>query len=125
MRISKHLIGFLATLLLVPAVAGAQTSATAPAQKPKAAAKAAAKAATHSTSGVIKSVDGTTLVIAKTAKAAKTDTFVLNAETITKGDLVVGGHVGVRYTTEGGQNIATAVTVTAKGKNKRFPTSSH
>lgn len=125
MRLTRNILAFSCALLLIPAIsASAQTST--PDQKPKAAAKAAAKAATHSTSGIVRSVDGGTLVIAKNDKATKTDSFVINATTVKKGDIAVGAKVAVRYTTEGGQNIATAVTVSAKikGKGRSFPTSS-
>lgn len=127
MRITRNILVLCGALLLIPAMtASAQTST--PDQKPKAAAKAAAKAATHSTSGIVRSVDGGTLVIAKNDKAAKTDTFVINATTVKKGELAVGAKVSVRYTTEGGQNIATAVTaspkVKGKGKSHSFPASS-
>lgn len=120
MRITRNILTFVGALLLVPALAFAAVHT--PAQTPKAAAKAAAKAATHSTSGIVQSQTATSLVIAKNAKAAKaakTETFVLNATTVTKGDVVVGARVGVRYVAEGGQNVATAVTATVKGKGIR------
>lgn len=118
MRIYRQLLLSAGVVLLVPMLAMASTSQT---QKPKATAKAAAKAATHSTSGIVRSMDTGTLVIAKNDKATKTDTFVLNATTVKKGEVTVGAKVSVRYTTEGGQNIATAVTASAKAKGKNFP----
>ena len=112
MRIARVLMA-VCGVLLIPALTLASPAAS---QKPKDAARVtkAAKPATHSTSGVVKSVDGTTLVVAKNAKAAATETFTLNADTVRKGDLQVGARVGVRYTTDGGRNVATAVTVTGK-----------
>lgn len=122
MRIVRNLVVLAGAVLLIPALALAQTTT---AQKPKAAQKAAVKAATHSTSGIVKSVDANALVIGKTEKAAKTETFVLSGTTVKKGDLVVGAKVSVRYTTEGGQNLATAVTAgKAKLPAKHIPTSS-
>jgi hypothetical protein len=115
MRISLRIAALIGIVLLVPAVSVASAQ-TAPAQKPKAEAKAAAKAATHSTSGIIKSIDASTLVIAKNAKATTTETFQLTASTARKGDPVVGGKISIRYTTESGQNVATAITATAKSK---------
>jgi hypothetical protein len=128
MRMNRNTFAFVGALLLVPALALAAPQATAAKtdQKPKAATKAAAKAATHSTTGVVQSVSDTSLVIAKTSKGktSATETFVLNGTTVKKGDVVVGAKVGVRYIAEGGQNVATAVTVTAKGKGKDIPKSS-
>ncbi len=121
MRISHRILAFAGVLLFVPALALA--SVPAGQAKPKTAAKTAAKAATHSTNGIIQSVTDTSLVIAKTAKATKTETFVLNASTVKKGDLAIGARVGVRYMSEGGQNVATAVTAT-KAKGKTFSKSS-
>jgi hypothetical protein len=114
MRAFQKTLALVGAVLLVPALAMA--AVTTPAQKPKTAAKTAAKAATHSTRGVVQSVDDTTLVIARTAKATKTETFVINASTVKKGTIAAGARVGVRYRADGGQNVATAVTVTAKGK---------
>ena len=113
MRISRVLLA-LCGALLIPALT---LASPADSQKPKDSARAAkvAKPATHSTSGVVKSVDGSTLVIAKNAKTAATETFTLNADTARKGDLQVGARVGVRYTTDSGHNVATAVTVSGKG----------
>ena len=130
MRMTRNTFAFVGALLLVPALALAAPQATAAKttdQKPKAAAKAAVKAATHSTTGVVQSVTDTSLVITKTGKNAKTtatETFVLNGTTVKKGDLVAGAKVGVRYIADGGQNVATAVTATAKGKGKDIPKSS-
>ncbi len=118
MRIYRHLLLCAGIVLLVPMLAMASAPQT---QKPKATAKAAAKAATHSTSGIVRSVDAGTLVIAKNDKATKTDTFVLSSTTVKKGDVAVGAKVSVRYTTEGGQNLATAVTASGKTKGKNFP----
>jgi hypothetical protein len=128
MRMTRTTFAFVGALLLVPALALAAPQATAAKtdQKPKAATKAAAKAATHSTTGVVQSVTDTSLVIAKAGKGktAATETFVLNGTTVKKGDVVVGAKVGVRYIADGGQNVATAVTATAKGKGKDIPKSS-
>ena len=121
MRMTRKTFAFLGAVLLVPVLSltAAQTGAASPVQKPKTGAKAATKAATHSTSGVVQSITDASLVIAKSAKSAKTDTFVLNATTVKKGELAVGNRVGVRYVSEGGHNVATAVT--AKGKDVATP----
>ena len=81
----------------------------APANKPA--------AATHATSGVIKSVDSTSLVITKmNGKKSEDVNFALDSATQKKGELAVGAAVDVRYRTEGSSNVATAVTVHAKKK---------
>ena len=114
MKTTIKTIAFVGALALVPAFAVAQTK-TAPKTPAKTAATAPAKpAATHATNGIVKSSDATSLVITKTAKDTKTETFALNAATVTKGTIAPGARVAVRYRTEGTQNIATAVTVAGK-----------
>ena len=124
MRMTKGTLAFVGALLLVPAlaVAGVQSGTAKTATK---APKTEVTAATHSTSGIVRSVDAASLVIAKSAKATKTQTFVLNASTVKTGDLAAGTRVEVRFRKDGGQNIATAVTASAlKGKGKGLPKSS-
>lgn len=99
-----------------PPVTTATKAAVAPAKPAAEPAKAAAAAATHATSGVIKSMDATSLVISRPSGKVKELTFVINSTTQHKGDLAVGSAVEVRYRTEGAQNIATAVTMQAKKK---------
>jgi hypothetical protein len=97
----------IATLALTPVFVFAQT----PKPTPKPAAPAS-----HSTTGTVKSVDGTSLVITKPTGTVKEMTFVLNDSTQKKGTIATGASVEVRYKTEGKSNIATAVTVQAKKK---------
>ena len=120
MRMNRNILAFVGALVLLPSLVLAATQTAAASQKPKAAAKAATKAATHSTTGTVQSLTDTSLVISKAGKGktTATETFVLNATTVKKGEVVAGARVGVRYMSEGGQNVATAVTVTAKGKGK-------
>ena len=80
----------------------------------KSSSKSAPKPATHATAGTVKSVDATSLVITKPGAKPSDMTFVLNSTTEKKGDLAAGASVQVRYTTEGKQNVATAVTVQKK-----------
>ncbi len=104
-------VAALASLLLAapalaqttPATPAAKTAKTAAAPKP------AATPATHATRGVVKTVDASSLVIAR-AKGAET-TFVLNASTQRQGDIAPGANVSVRYHTEGKDKVATAVSV--------------
>ena len=73
-----------------------------------------AKNDTTATTGTVKSVDAASLVITKPGAKPSDMTFVLSPSTEKKGDLAAGSSVQVRYTTEGKQNIATAVTVQKK-----------
>ena len=98
----------LATLVLTPAFGFAQT--------PKPTPKPASAPASHSTTGTVKSVDATSLVITKASGTPKEMTFVLNDSTQKKGTLATGAAVEVRYKAEGKSNVATAVTVQVKKK---------
>jgi len=120
---NTFLLGLLAA---VPAMGMAQTPAAkpapAPAAKPATPAKPAAKetvakaAGVHATKGVVKSIDASSLVITGSGAKAKEMTFVLNSATVKTGTPAVGTAVQVRYKTEGKENIATAVSVSAKKK---------
>jgi hypothetical protein len=111
-------------LVAIPALGIAQTPASTPAPAAKSATAAkptanetAAKGATvHAAKGVIKSVDANSLVITGSGAKAKERTFVLNSATVKTGTPVVGATVQVRYKTEGKQNVATAVNVSASAK---------
>ena len=73
-------------------------------------AKPAAKSSvgSHSTSGVIKSIDSSTMVITRPGKGGDM-TFALNASTQRDGSVGVGSTVTVRYQTEGKSMVATAI----------------
>jgi len=116
MKINIKTLALVAAIALVPAFAVAQTKTA-----PKAPAKTVSTkpAATHATNGIVKSSDATSLVITKTAKDTKTETFVVNAATVTKGAVAPGARVEVRYRTEGSQMIATAVTARAAKAGKK------
>jgi hypothetical protein len=96
----------LATACSVAAV-GAQS---APAKAKPTATKAAAKStvATHSTTGTVKSIDSSTLVISKPGKKGDM-TFTVNGSTQKDGTVGVGSNVTVRYQTEGKSMVATAI----------------
>lgn len=98
---------------LSPTLAAAHAPATPDttartAQKAKPAGKVLA---THATSGVVKSIDATSLVITRGTKHATTESFRLSAATEKKGELTAGARVEVRYRNEGGRHVATAVRV--------------
>ncbi len=115
----------LVAALAIPAATFAQGTA-APAAKEKkapAAMKEAGKAAvaSHTTSGTVKSVSDSSLVITKgAAKNAKEVTFTVNASTKKTGDVKEGSKVTVAYTTEGGTMTATSIkAAAAKAKSKK------
>ena len=92
-----------AVIAMAATGAAAQAGASA-----KPAEKTASKPAVagHATSGVVKSVDATSLVITK-GKADQT--FMLNASTQKEGTIEPGAHVSVHYKDEGKSHVATAI----------------
>jgi hypothetical protein len=102
----------LAAVLVTAGAASAavpQTASTKKSASPTSAAKPAA-AASHSVKGIVKSIDASSLVITKSGKAGGDMTFTLNADTKRDGAPAVGSPVSVRYRSEGGAMVATAVT---------------
>ena len=89
----------------------ATPSPAAPSQ-PAAKSQSAAKneSATHSTRGVVKSINDSTLVITRSGKKAGEMTLALNSSTHRDGTIAVGTPVSVRYTHEGKNYVATAIT---------------
>ncbi len=75
-------------------------------------AESKAEVANHSTSGVVKSVTDSRLVItSRSQNKATAMTFTLNPSTAREGKLQVGSNVSVRYRNEGKTHVATAVKV--------------
>jgi len=112
LKVTKAAI--LAVTLAVPVAAFAQAGATAaPASKKSTAAPKKEKApavANHTTSGTVKSSSDTELVITHgSGKAAKDETFTLNASTKKTGDIATGSKVTVAYTVDGANMVATSV----------------
>jgi hypothetical protein len=68
------------------------------------------KVASHATSGVVKSLNDTTLVISRPGKKGGDMTFVLDSSTAREGALAVGSPVSVRYHDQGKTKVATAIT---------------
>lgn len=99
-----------AAMTIVP-VAGLASMSDGSQQSKAPAHAATAPAPAHATRGVIKSIDDTKLVIGPSSGKGKERTFVLNSATERQGELKVGSPVQVRYRTEGGQQLATAVSV--------------
>jgi hypothetical protein len=93
-----------------PAPAAAKKAPAAKAEKPA----AAKKVATKSASGTVKSISDSSLVITKGSGAKATDeTFTVNASTAKKGTIETGSKVSVRYTVDGANKVATAITAAA------------
>jgi hypothetical protein len=106
----------LVAALAIPAATFAQGTAAPATKKAPAAKDAAAKPAvmSHTTSGVVKSVSDSSLVITKgSGKTAKDETFTVNASTKKTGDVKEGGKVTVAYTTEGTTMTATSIKAAA------------
>src|SRR6185295_9803891 len=66
--------------------------------------------AEHATSGTVKSIDATTLVIARAGNRGEM-TFELNPSIHRQGRISVGTRVSVRYQDDGKRHVATAITV--------------
>ena len=114
-------------LSAAPLVAFGQTSTANPPAKPSSTASPATpsqpaaksqpaknESAAHSTRGVVKSINDSTLVITRNGKNAGDMTLALNASTQRDGTIAVGTPVSVRYTHEGKNFVATAITAQAK-----------
>lgn len=117
------------TAVLVGALSGGSVAVLA-AQAGKAPAQSAAKpspkatVASHATTGVVKSVDTTTLVITRTGKKPGEMTFALNPSTHREGSIEAGASVSIRYREEGKTNVATAITA-QRPKQQAARTSSY
>ena len=90
-----------------PAHSSAKEPAKAPAHHNT---KATTAAADHATTGTVKSVTGSMLVVTRSAKDGGDMTFVLKPSTQREGKIEVGAPVSVRYKEDGKTHIATAVT---------------
>ena len=105
----------IATLLLTGALTAVPLAAFAAQsgkpQPPPAKHATTKSAATHSTTGVVKSVDDSTLVITRSGKNAGDMTFAMSPSTQRKGTLAVGSTVSIRYHDDGAAHTATAITV--------------
>ncbi len=79
--------------------------------------------ATQTTSGVVKSVDESKLVITRAGKKPGDMTFMLNGSTHRAGTIEPGARVSIRYTVEQGSNLAAAVTAQAPKTASKKPAS--
>jgi hypothetical protein len=100
------------SLVVMPTGASPSIRAGAPQRFGDSAAQATpTTAATHATKGVVKSIDATSLVIARSGRRTKEQTFAMDASTHQVGRVTVGATVEVRYRTEEGHRLATVVSV--------------
>jgi hypothetical protein len=67
--------------------------------------------ATHATKGVVKSIDTTSLVITRSTRRTKEQTFAIDGATRQVGRVTVGATVEIRYRSEDGHRLATVVSV--------------
>jgi hypothetical protein len=108
-------VTILAAAVLVGALAGSTGAMAAPtgmqAGSHAVAQKPVKPPPTHAVRGIVRSVDATSLVIARSAKKPSDLAFVLNPSTSRAGTIAAGATVSVRYRTEGKILVATAVTV--------------
>ena len=98
-------------LLVPPQPAAVQGSAPRPP-----AARPAPVLATHATSGIVKSIDQTSLVLQRKTGVHGELRFVLNPGTERVGEVTAGSTVEVRYRIDGKQRVATAVSAEAQRK---------
>jgi hypothetical protein len=103
-------VGALSAVLLVVGAAASQAN---PPNTPAQSHLATTAASNHALSGVVKSVDATTLVVTRAGKSPTEMTFVLSPSTHRDGDIGVGASVQVRFRTERDTHVATAVLATA------------
>ena len=94
-----------------PALAFAQSTSSTTKAASATAKKSVTAPAVHAMSGVVKSIDGSMLVITKVAGKGPETSFVVNSSTDKQGALTAGASVAVRYRIEGKDKIATAVSV--------------
>lgn len=97
-----------AVLLITPTLAFATPAQQAARPSTQQAAKASA---THATSGVVRSIDATTLIISRGKTSAATETFRLSPAAERTGEVAAGARVEVRYRDEGGRLLATVIRV--------------
>ena len=99
----------LAILMMAGSLTAAPLGALAgtPAAAPAAAGKSKAE---HATTGTIKSLSETTLVLTTSSKKHHEMTFQLDPAVHKEGAISTGSHVSIRYRNDGDKHIAPAIT---------------
>ena len=100
----------LTVLMMAGSLAAAPLGALAasPAGAPAAAAKTAKS--DHATTGTVKSISDTSLVLTTSGKKHHEMTFQLDSSVHKEGAIAVGSHVSIRYREDGNKHVATAIT---------------
>ena len=98
------------------AFAGAEAQKSSSTGKKASVMAPASTTASHAVLGVVKSMDDSSLVVTASGKKATDMTFVLNGSTTKEGSPAVGSTVSVRYKSEAGKMVATAVAVQPAAK---------
>ena len=111
MRYAIAAIVVTGTLTITPLAGFAATPARQASQAQPAAKPSRTDAPSHVTTGVVKSINATTLVMTRSGKGNGEMTFEVNTFTRRDGTIEVGAPVSVRYREEGKNHIATALTV--------------
>lgn len=100
-----------AASLIVPLAAFAASTQATRSQSTSKPAAATKVAGTHTTTGIVKSIDDNTLVITRSSKQKGDMTFTLEPSTHREGTVAAGSQVSVRYRRDGSSYVATAVNV--------------
>jgi hypothetical protein len=107
----RNVVAVLLTVSVTLVPAGIFAATSQPCEASADAALSSLKAiGVHATRGTVKSIDATTLVIARSGNRGDM-TFILAPSTRREGTIVVGSTVSVRYTEKDRSHIATAVAV--------------
>ncbi len=104
------LVGALSAVLMAGGAVAGQANSPDPQARPH---RSTTSVLSHALSGVVKSVDATTLVVTRAGKSPSEMIFVLSPSTHRDGTIDVGATVQVRFRTERDTHVATAVLVTA------------
>ena len=121
MRITTAAAVVTGLLAFVPASSFAQSTTS---SKPAAAAKAVSTPKAHEATGVVKSVNATSLVIARGGSNGKPMAFDISPSATREGVPEIGSSVSIRYHEDGKKNVATDIAVkpvktsSANGKSK-------
>lgn len=107
-----YIVALVALMTASPLVSSAQSQPASPKTQPT------PKPITATMTGIVKSVDDTSMVITRSNAKGPEETFQLNSSTTRKGDLVAGDKVKVSYHLDDARKVATAVTVTQTPNKK-------
>jgi hypothetical protein len=118
------------TILAITVLTGAlavtgTAGAAAQAGPTKAAAQPRTSRPSHATTGTVKSIDDTRLVIARPGKKGGEMTFAVGPSTHREGTVTVGSKVSVRYEQDGNTRMATAISAGASRQESTAHAAAH